>query len=85
MFLILSTAFLKINQLAAKMEMKEARQISIVVVPRPGNLTREQADFISNGQSKRWISFFEISLEEVNDIPLTSLGSRKFAVSELNR
>lgn len=59
----------------------EAGRISIAVVPRSGPLTEAQASFILGAQLKRWGSFFDISLEQVADIPLTSGGKRRLVVT----
>ncbi len=62
---------------------KEPGRISIAIVPRGNALTEEQAAFVLNAQLRRWGSFFEVSLEEVKDIPLTSGAKRRLVVSEV--
>lgn len=61
----------------------EVGKIQIAVVAKNGLLTKEQRDFVLNAQLKRWGSFFDVSLEQVEDIPLTKGGKRRLVVSEL--
>jgi phenylacetate-CoA ligase len=63
----------------------QAGRISIAVVPRSGHLTEEQASFILGAQLKRWGSFFDISLEQVEEIPLTAGGKRRLVVAGIGQ
>jgi phenylacetate-CoA ligase len=65
-----------------QIQQKRAGHIVIAVVPRNGVLTLENAKFVLDAQIKRWGSFFDISLEEVIDIPLSANGKRRLVVSE---
>lgn len=73
--------FVKLYQV----QQKEAGRITLAVVPRNGSLTQTQAAFVLDAQKKRWGSFFEIALNEVEDIPLTVAGKRRLVVSEVAR
>ncbi|GGY85088.1 hypothetical protein ACFFTM_04845 [Pseudoduganella plicata] len=51
--------------------------IRLVVVGKHGPLSSEQKDFVLGAQIKRWGSFFDIDLEEADDIPLAPNGKRR--------
>lgn len=68
-----------------QVQQKEAGRITLAVVPRQGSLTQTQAEFVLDAQIKRWGSFFDITLSEVEDIPLTVAGKRRLVVSEVAR
>lgn len=63
---------------------RKAGEIRISVVARRGSLSPEQKKFVLDAQRKRWGSLFEIGLDEVADIPLTSNGKRQFVINELH-
>lgn len=58
-------------------------RIRLVVVPRHGALLPEQAHFVLDAQLKRWGSFFDIELEQADDIPVAANGKRRLVVSEV--
>jgi phenylacetate-CoA ligase len=62
----------------------KAGEITLAVVPRNGSLNDEQRAFVLDAQLRRWGGFFDISLQEENDIPLAPNGKRKLVVSALN-
>ncbi|GGC02714.1 hypothetical protein [Pseudoduganella buxea] len=51
--------------------------IRLAVVGKHGPLSAEQREFVLGAQLKRWGTFFDIDLEEVQDIPLAPNGKRK--------
>jgi phenylacetate-CoA ligase len=57
--------------------------ISVLLVPKHGSLSEEQRKYVLNNQQKRWGGFFDISVREVDDIPLTSGGKRRLVVSDI--
>jgi phenylacetate-CoA ligase len=61
----------------------KAGEITLAVVPRHGSLNPEQRAFVLDAQQRRWGGFFDISLQEEQDIPLASNGKRKLVVSSL--
>jgi phenylacetate-CoA ligase len=63
---------------------RKAGEITLAVVPRHGRLNDEQRAFVLDAQQRRWGGFFDISLEEENDIPLAPNGKRKLVVNSLN-
>ncbi|RYE72519.1 MAG: hypothetical protein EOO81_03165 [Oxalobacteraceae bacterium] len=63
---------------------KKAGEITLAVVPRHGSLNDEQRAFVLDAQQRRWGGFFDISLQEENDIPLAPNGKRKLVVNSLN-
>jgi phenylacetate-CoA ligase len=62
-----------------------AGEIVILLVPKQGSLSEEQRKYVLNGQIQRWGGFFDISVQEVKDVPLTSSGKRRLVVSEIGR
>ena len=54
------------------------------MVPRHGSLNEEQKAFVLDAQQRRWGGFFDISLQEEQDIPLAPNGKRKLVVSALD-
>ncbi len=67
-------------------QVRQARagEITLAVVPRHGSLNPEQRAFVLDAQLRRWGGFFDISLQEENDIPLAANGKRKLVVSSLS-
>ncbi|SFB71779.1 AMP-binding protein [Massilia yuzhufengensis] len=63
---------------------RKAGEITLAVVPRHGSLNDEQRSFVLDAQLRRWGGFFDISLQEENDIPLSANGKRKLVVSSLD-
>jgi phenylacetate-CoA ligase len=63
---------------------RKAGEITLAVVPRHGSLNEEQRAFVLDAQQRRWGGFFDISLQEENDIPLAPNGKRKLVVNSLN-
>lgn len=59
---------------------RQAGAISLAVVGRHGPLSAAQKTFLLNAQLRRWGGFFDINLEEENDIPLAPNGKRKLVV-----
>ena len=57
--------------------------ITLAVVPRHGVLSADQRAFVLDAQQRRWGGFFDIALQEENDIPLAPNGKRKLVVSAL--
>jgi len=62
----------------------KAGAITLAVVPRHGSLNDEQKAFVLDAQLRRWGGFFDISLQEEQDIPLAPNGKRKLVVNELS-
>jgi phenylacetate-CoA ligase len=62
----------------------KAGEITLAVVPRHGSLNEEQKAFVLDAQQRRWGGFFDISLQEEQDIPLAPNGKRKLVVSALD-
>ena len=59
--------------------------IKILFVPKRQSLTEEQRRYVLNGQQKRWGGFFDISVQEVDNIPLTAGGKRRLVVSNITK
>lgn len=57
--------------------------ITLAVVSRQGALDAKQKAFVLDAQRQRWGGFFDISLEEADDIPLAPNGKRKLVDSTL--
>jgi phenylacetate-CoA ligase len=57
--------------------------ISILLVPKEGSLSDEQLNYVLEGQQKRWGGFFDISVQEVDSIPLTRGAKRRLAVCDI--
>jgi phenylacetate-CoA ligase len=57
--------------------------IKILLVPKRGSLTEEQRSYVLGNQQKRWGEFFDISVHEVENIPLTSAGKRRLVMTEI--
>ncbi|WP_374657468.1 hypothetical protein [Inhella sp.] len=66
-----------------QVQQERAGAIRIAVVPRQGALTEAQRAFVLEAQQRRWGSFFDIELAEVEDIPLAANGKRKLVVSSV--
>ncbi len=60
-----------------QIQQKRPGAIRLAVVGKHGPLSAEQKDFVLGAQLKRWGTFFDIDLEEVQDIPLAPNGKRK--------
>ena len=67
-------------------QVRQARAgaITLAVVPRHGSLNPQQRAFVLDAQLRRWGGFFDISLQEEDDIPLAPNGKRKLVVSSLS-
>lgn len=67
-------------------QIRQARagEITLAVVPRHGSLNPEQRAFVLDAQRKRWGGFFDIALQEEEDIPLAPNGKRRLVVSSLD-
>ncbi|MEO6561554.1 MAG: hypothetical protein ABIN99_00690 [Nitrosospira sp.] len=57
--------------------------IKILLVPKRGPLSEEQRKYVLTGQQKRWGEFFDIAVQEIDNIPLTPGGKRRLVVSDL--
>lgn len=60
-------------------------RIKILLVPRKGKLSMQQLKYVLDAQKIRWGGFFDISVHEVEDIPLTISGKRRLVVSSMNK
>lgn len=65
-----------------QVQQDRAGAIRIAVVPREQALTEAQRAFVLEAQQRRWGSFFDIELVEVDDIPMSANGKRKLVVSK---
>jgi phenylacetate-CoA ligase len=57
--------------------------ITLAVVAKNGALDAHQKAFVLGAQQQRWGGFFDITLEEEDDIPLAPNGKRKLVDSSL--
>ncbi|NCT83623.1 MAG: hypothetical protein GXC94_10790 [Comamonadaceae bacterium] len=57
--------------------------IRIAVVPREAPLSEAQRAFVLDAQLRRWGSFFDVELVEVDDIPPAPNGKRQLVVSRV--
>jgi phenylacetate-CoA ligase len=57
--------------------------ITICVVARAGRLSTAQKQFVLEAQLRRWGGWFDIGIEEVDDIPLAANGKRQLVVNEV--
>ena len=58
--------------------------ITILLVPKEGRLSDEQISYVLEGQQKRWGGFFDISVREVDSIPLTKGAKRRLVVCDID-
>jgi len=57
--------------------------ITLCVVARAGRLSAAQKQFVLAAQLRRWGGWFDIGIEEVDDIPLAANGKRQLVVTEV--
>jgi phenylacetate-CoA ligase len=57
--------------------------ITLYVVGRAGRLSAAQKQFVLAAQLRRWGGWFDIGIEEVEDIPLAANGKRQLVVNEM--
>jgi phenylacetate-CoA ligase len=57
--------------------------ITLCVVARHWRLSEQQKRFVLDAQVRRWGGWFDIALEEVDDIPLAPNGKRQLVISEV--
>jgi len=60
-----------------------AGAITLCVVARAGRLSAAQKQFVLNAQLRRWGGWFDIGVEEVDDIPLAANGKRQLVVTKI--
>ena len=61
----------------------KAGAITLCVVARHWRLSEQQKRFVLDAQLRRWGGWFDIALEEVDDIPLAPNGKRQLVVSDI--
>jgi len=57
--------------------------ITLCVVARAGRLSAAQKQFVLDAQLRRWGGWFDIGIEEVDDIPLAANGKRQLVVTKI--
>jgi phenylacetate-CoA ligase len=57
--------------------------ITLKVVARHWRLSEQQKRFMLDAQLQRWGGWFDIAIEEVDDIPIAANGKRQLVVSEV--
>jgi phenylacetate-CoA ligase len=62
-----------------------AGAIKLCVVARYRRLSEQQKRFVLDAQLRRWGGWFDIAIEETDDIPLAPNGKRQLVVSQLER
>jgi phenylacetate-CoA ligase len=59
--------------------------IKILLVPKRGSLSEKQRKYVLSSQQKRWGKFFDVTVQEVDNIPLTPGGKRRLVVSDIKK
>ena len=58
-------------------------EITLCVVARAGRLSAAQRQFVLDAQLRRWGGWFDIGIEEADDIPLAANGQRQLVVNDI--